>query len=284
MSKTTIPNTTVTPAATPSPLSNLGLGLAREAETLVGLLDAAAQIALRYFQQPLAVEIKQDDTPVTRADTEIEACLRSSLAATHPNDGVYGEEEGLAGALDRLWVIDPIDGTQSFMHGNPLYGHLVAWLRDGVPVLGGLGFSALDEIWIAAAGGGAWRRKAGRWQQVRTRAARELSAAVLLCTNPSMIGPDEATAFEALRKQVRYLRYGGDCHIYATIAGGWADLAVESSLKPYDFLALAPLIGEAGGTITDWSGAPLTLDSGPRVIAAATADLHRSALSILSKT
>lgn len=254
-----------------------------EIKTLVRLLESATPVAEQYFQLPIDVEIKPDDTPVTKADRQIEIDMRELLNKYFPDDGIFGEEMGNSGNRERMWVVDPIDGTKSFMHGNPLYGHLVAFSINGVPILGGMNLSALGELWIGVTGQGAWRRKFGSWNRVTTRTNACLQEAALLCTTPDMFNAAEKPVLDAISSETRYVRYGGDCYNYACIAGGWADIAVESEMFPYDFMALTPLIKEAGGEITDWSGKALNIDSGPQVIASGSENIHEAALAVMSR-
>ncbi len=253
-----------------------------EATTLLDLLMLAEPLAQQFFRAPLSVETKADDSPVTQADRAIEAAMRALLATRHGGDGVFGEEGGVSGPRSRQWVLDPIDGTQAFMHGNPLYGHLVAFTQDGVPSLGGVGLSALSEMLVGATGGGAWHGRPGQWKPARTRTTQSLQEATLLSTSPELFSAADRPRFDAVAAAARYRRYGGDCFTYVSVAAGWADLVVESGLKPYDYLPLVPIVAEAGGVITDWQGSPLTLDSDGRVIAAATAALHAEAVALLA--
>lgn len=254
---------------------------AAQAATLVDLLLLAEPLARQHFRQPLSVETKADASPVTQADKAIEAAMRALLASRYPLDGLFGEEEGISGDQARCWVIDPIDGTKAFMHGNPLYGHLVAWCLEGRPVLGGIGLSALGEMVIAATGAGAWHGRPGAWRRVACRPTDQLGAATLLSTAPDMFDAAEMARLQSVADQVRYLRWGGDCYNYVSLACGWVDVTVESQLKPYDFLPAVPVVTEAGGVMTDWQGAPLHLGSGGQAVAAATAALHRQALALL---
>ena len=257
--------------ANPDPLDEI-MTTVREA------LDLASAICRRYFRRPVPVDIKADATPVTLADRAAEQAIRELLRTRFPQHGIYGEEEGHQPGRDATWVIDPIDGTKSFLLGNPLFGCLVGYVEAGRALAGGLAMPALDEIWIAAD-----RRPTERnGKAMQTRDCTELSGASLLTTSPDIFNPAEYARFEALSGRVQFRRFGGDCYNYAMLAGGWCDLVVESSLHPFDILPLVPIVEGAGGVVTDWDGNPLDLDSGPQAIAAATPELHAAALEILN--
>ena len=246
---------------------------------ILDALTTASQISLHYFRRPVSVEIKPDDSPVTIADSEIEAAIRDLISKNFPKHAVYGEEQGQASGQGGTWIIDPIDGTKSFLLGNPLFGSLIGFVKDGVVRAGGLAMPALNEIWLADRNGQTTMN--GIICQVSD--CQNLSEASLLTSSPDFFNRDEHYAFEALSKKVRYRRYGGDCYTYAMLAGGWADLVVESNLYPFDYLPLVPIVEQAGGVISDWQGNPLGLPSGAQVIAAATPQLHEAALEILNE-
>ncbi len=246
--------------------------------TLEQALARASEVCLRYFRRPVPVATKPDATPVTLADREAEAAIRALLGARFPAHAIYGEEQGHSSGAGGTWVIDPIDGTKSFLLGNPLFGCLVGFVRDGVVAAGGLAMPALGETWLASRDGPA--RLDG--EIVRASSCASLADASLWVTTPDMFDAAERAAFDAVSARVRYRRFGGDCYTYAMLAGGWSDLVIESQLKPFDILPLVPIVEQAGGVVSDWDGNPLGLDSGPRVIAAATPALHAEALAVLA--
>ncbi len=248
------------------------------ANTLEHALALASEICLRYFRQPLPVDVKPDDTPVTRADREAEAAIRELIGARHPGHAIHGEEHGNTAGAGGTWVIDPIDGTQSFVLGNPLFGCLVGFVRDGVVEAGGLAMPALGETWLATRD--AATRRNG--EAVHVSGCSVLAEASLLATSPDMFDTAERAAFDAVAARTRYRRFGGDCYAYAMLAGGWSDLVIEAGLKPFDILPLVPIIEQAGGIVSDWGGRPLGLEFDSRVIAAATPELHDEALAVLA--
>jgi histidinol phosphatase-like enzyme (inositol monophosphatase family) len=246
------------------------------------LADAARGITLDYFRADPRVDYKSDASPVTRADRETESRLRALIAETHPNHGVIGEEEGAdRPGASHVWVLDPIDGTKKFITGNPLFGTLIALVRDGRPILGLIDFPALGERWLGAAGRGAFHVSAGHRRPVRCRPCADITGAALYTTSPQMFQGADADAFDRLASAVAFPLYGGECYAYGLLASGHADLAVEADMEIYDYLSHVAIISEAGGVITDWDGRPLGLDSGPKVIAAGDPDCHRQALALL---
>lgn len=243
------------------------------------MLAAARPIARQYFRAPLTVERKSDHSPVTLADRTIETAMKAVLADRLPDHGVLGEEHG-GHALDTryVWVLDPIDGTKSFISGVPLFGTLIALLEDGRPVLGVIDMPLLDETWVGRSdeetrfGGAA----------CRARDTATLSKAVLFATSPDQFIDNDACVLETLSAACVERRFGGDCYSYGLLASGHIDLILEAGLQPYDFLALVAVVSGAGGVITDWDGQALTLQSDGRVLAAATPALHRAALQVIA--
>lgn len=247
------------------------------------LADAAAQVSTSYFRRRVPVDIKADESPVTRADREAEQAMRALIAESYPDHGVLGEEFGRDQAeAEYVWVLDPIDGTKRFITGHPLFGTLIALARNGRPVLGVIDMPALEERWLAAEGLATRYRSADGETAAEARACPRLADAILLNTAPEMFAGADQPRFEALRQRVRTPLYGGDCYNYGLVANGFADLAVDASMQTYDYMALVPVIAGAGGVITDWRGAALTLESDGRILAAGDRALHRQALDILS--
>ena len=244
---------------------------------ILDALDHASQIALQYFRQPVSVEVKADDSPVTIADREIEQAIRNLITERFPGHAIYGEEQGQTSGEGGTWVIDPIDGTKSFLLGNPLFGCQVGFVEDGIVQAGGLSMPALNETWVADRSGPTTRNGIS----CQTSQCQGLASANLLTSSPDFFNREEYEVFETLSKQIQYRRFGGDCYTYAMLAGGWVDLVVESALFPFDYLPLVPIVEQAGGVISDWQGKSLGLSSGSQVIAAATPQLHEAALKFL---
>ncbi len=243
------------------------------------LADAAGAIARRYFRQPVDVDTKPDRTPVTVADREAEATMRAADRAADFLTTAFSAKNMARSRADapRVWVLDPIDGTKSFIAGIPLFGILIALVEDGAPVLGVIDQPISRERWLGAAGQATTRNGA----PVRSRTCAAIAGASLYATSPDMFGGDEP-AFARLKSAVKTTRFGADCYAYAQLASGFIDLVVEADLKPYDYCALAPVITGAGGSITDWQGNALGLTSDGRVIAAGDPGLAAQARAVLA--
>ena len=256
-------------------MSELG-AFVRHAEAMA---DAVRPVVLRYFADPVLFETKADASPVTAADREAEATMRRLIEAAWPTHGILGEEFG-ADRTDAalVWVLDPIDGTKSFVTGKPLFGTLIALLRDGRPIVGVIDMPALDERWVGAEG----RITTFNDRPARVRACDELECAWLYTTSPRMFTGADADAFERLRARCYADVYGADLYAYGLLARGCIDLVCEASLKPYDYCAAVPVIEGAGGRITDWQGGPLGLGSDGRVLAAGDGRIHAVARAALA--
>ncbi|MDH3234584.1 MAG: histidinol-phosphatase [Alphaproteobacteria bacterium] len=251
-----------------------------EAAAFAGrLADAAGAVARQYFRQAVPVETKADASPVTRADREAEAAMRALIEEHYPGDGIVGEEHGRerAGA-GRQWVLDPIDGTRSFVAGVPLFGTLIALAVDGVPVVGVIDQPVARERWVGIAGSATALNGA----PVRVRACADLISATLSTTGEEFLeGPGELDAFNRVRGATGAFRRVPDCYGYAMLTTGFVDLVVEAGLKTWDLAALRPIIEGAGGIVTDWGGRPLDLSSDGRIAAAGDARCHAQALAAL---
>lgn len=222
---------------------------------------------------------KGDGSPVTAVDQAVEDGIREMIAAEWPDHGIVGEERGASSPdSEFVWVIDPIDGTLPFLAGFPVYGTLIALLRNGSPILGVADMPGTRERWVG--GNGLPTTRNGK--PVRVRPCAELSAALLSTSNPDFYGAEDFEAFERLKPQCRWTVYGGSCMAYAQIASGRIDVGIDVEFDPFDYLALVPVIEGAGGIITDWEAKPLTLKSGGRLIAAGDRRMHARALDVLT--
>jgi histidinol-phosphatase len=211
-------------------------------------------VALRHYRTNLTVETKADGSPVTIADRAAETAARAWVQSRFPQDGVLGEELGeeRPGAA-RRWVIDPIDGTKSFVRGTPLWGSLVA-LCEGDRVLAGAAyFPAVDELLAAAPGAGCW------WNGSRCRVSSvaTLADATVLTTDERFPDrPERAAGWRSLAAAASISRSWGDCFGYLLVATGRAEVMCDGTLSVWDAAALQPIIEEAGGVFTDWLGVP----------------------------
>ncbi|MCZ6635992.1 MAG: histidinol-phosphatase [bacterium] len=210
----------------------------------------AGRITLQYFQTGVAVEEKADASPVTVADKGAEDKLREMIEAKFPEDGILGEEHGeKQGSTGRRWIVDPIDGTKSFIHGVPFYGVLVGVEIDDVPTVGVVNFPALNEMLCAAKGlGCTWNGRRARVSDVS-----DLKDATVLFTDPdNWYGKDEPA--KRIRDQAKLVRGWSDCYGYALVATGRAEVMLDPKMNVWDCAALAPIMEETGGTFTDWKG------------------------------
>lgn len=239
--------------------------------------DTSRQIARRYFRTDISVQIKSDTSPVTMADLEIEKSLREIISSTYPTHNLVGEEEGGSIGLGYSWIIDPIDGTKSFACGLPLYGTLVGLLHNGRPVAGMIDIPSLGERWL-----GDGRIATLNGTRCRTSPCAQISTARLCATDPKMFSGGKAAAFASLSDAVRMRRLGTDCYGYALLAAGHIDIVVEAGLKPYDVMALVPIIEAAGGVVTTWEGEAIAESFRGDIVAAATRELHAHVLTVLS--
>jgi histidinol-phosphatase len=235
-----------------------------------------------FFRTSLGVEDKSRGgafDPVTAADRAAEAAMRAMIRNQFPAHGIIGEEFGAERAdAELVWVLDPIDGTKSFISGVPLFGTLIALVERGVPVLGVIDQPISRERWVGARG----LRSTLNGAPISTRACPALGSATLFATTPDMFRAADADAFQRLKSAVKLARFGGDCYAYGLLAAGFIDLVVEASLKPYDFAALVPVIAGAGGSMTDWRGGPLGLASEGRVLACGDPRLADAARGLLA--
>jgi myo-inositol-1(or 4)-monophosphatase len=234
--------------------------------------DEARALAMQHFRTEIDVETKSDATPVTKADRAIERRLREVIASRYPTHVLVGEEEGGRIADGICWVIDPIDGTKSFVTGLPLFGTLVAMLEDRRPVCGMVEAPAMRERWIGVAD-----RTSRNGEPCMVSACAHLRDARLCSTDPRMFSGEAARAFATLAREVRVTRFGTDCYGYAMLASGHVDLVVEDGLQAHDVMAIVPVIEGAGGIVTTWAGNAIDEAFQGDIIAAATQSLHDEA-------
>ena len=243
------------------------------------LADAAGEAIRPHFRQPIAVTDKPDLSPVTVADRAAEAAMRRLIIARFPQHGIIGEEYGPERAdAEFVWVLDPIDGTKSFISGVPLFGTLIALAQQGRPILGIIDQPISCERWVGAAGHPA----SFNGTPIHCRPCAALAAATVFSTSPDMFKGPDAVAHGRVAAAAKLVRFGADCYAYGLLAFGFIDLVIEASLKPYDFSAMVPIVEGAGGIATDWQGKPLTLASDGRVLVAGDRNAHREALALLA--
>lgn len=242
------------------------------------LANASRSILRENLRKPVTARAKGDASPVTEVDRAIESRLREMIAEAFPHDGVLGEEFGAEHAdAERVWVLDPIDGTIAFMVGLPAYGSLIALCVDQVPVLGIIDQPVTGDRWLGVAG----RSTTRNGNPVQTRACAALGDAVVCTTSPEYYHGADRIAFERFSSATRWTVYGGNCYVFGTLACGYADVALEALVGPYDYCALVPVVTGAGGMMSDWKGAPLLLDSADHMVAVGDPAIHPSVIATL---
>jgi myo-inositol-1(or 4)-monophosphatase len=246
------------------------------------LAAVSGEIIRPFFRSALGVENKSRSgsfDPVTAADRAAEAAMRTLIKRTFPAHGIVGEEFGADRPdAEYVWVIDPIDGTKSFICGMPVWGTLIALTRGGVPIYGLMHQPFTREHFSGDGEGARYRGPAGA-RALRARPCAALGEAILATTSPLLMNEEDRGHFGRVERQVRLSRYGGDCYAYCVLAAGHVDLVIETELKPHDVLALIPIIEGAGGVITTWEGG--TPHAGGRIIAAGDKRVHAQAMEAL---
>lgn len=247
------------------------------------LAHASGEVILPFFRTSLGVEGKSGKTefdPVTAADRAGEVVMRNLIRDRLPAHGILGEEYG----ADRpdaewVWVLDPIDGTKSFISGIPMWGTLIGLAHRGTPVYGLMNQPFLGEKF---SGDGAAARYCGPRgpRDLHVRRCHDIGEATTFTTSPRLMRPRERSRYARVEAAARLSRYGGDCYAYCMLAAGHVDLVVETGLAPHDIVALIPIIEGAGGIVTTWTGEPAA--AGGRIIAAGDARIHAQAMDILN--
>lgn len=244
------------------------------------LADAARPIVRKYYRTAVTVDVKADASPVTIADREVEHAMRDILQTACPDHGILGEEHGRENIdAEYVWVLDPIDGTKSFITGKPSFTTLIALCKDGFPVLGVIDQAITDERWLGVAG----RPTTFNGAEIKSRACPTLDQAVFFTTAPELFNPQQQKAYQAVRDTCRQPMYGVDAYAYGLTAMGLADVVVEAGLQPYDFCALAPVLAGAGGLLTDWQGRAISIESSGEVVACGDKHCHAEVLATITK-
>ena len=246
--------------------------------------SAAAAAIMPHFRNSMTIEDKGSVfgfDPVTIADRNAETAIRALIEARYPDHGIEGEEFGkIRPEASFRWVIDPIDGTKSFMAGLPGWGILIALLENDVPRFGIMHQPFIGESFEGDNDNATYAGRLGNYP-LKVSGCKNLSNAVLATTSPQLLGSDEnISRFRAVETGVKLSRYGGDCYSYCMLAAGHIDLVIEAGLNRYDIAALIPVIQGAGGIVTDWTGRDALNDG--TVIAAATQELHTQAFALLN--
>jgi histidinol phosphatase-like enzyme (inositol monophosphatase family) len=248
------------------------------------LATLSGQAILPFFRSSIATEDKSRGgvfDPVTEADRAGEVAMRQLIKRSFPTHGIVGEEFGPERAdAEYVWVLDPIDGTRAFIAGVPTWGTLIGLNRNSTPCFGMMHQPFTGERFFGDGGSATYRGPGGE-RKLRTRRCAALSEATVSTTSPRLFSGDELRAYDRVESVTRLARYGYDCYAYCMVAAGHVDLVIETGLKPYDIVALIPIIEGAGGIVTNWTGGSAA-DGGP-VIAAGDRRVHAAALELLGR-
>lgn len=245
----------------------------------VELADVARAVLRENDVARINVSVKPDRSLVTAMDILIEDRLRAMIAARYSSHGIIGEErDWVRPGSEHVWVLDPIDGTTAFIAGMPVYGTLIALAVGGVPRLGIIDIPAIDSRWIGAEG----RQTTRNGTPVRVRSCPSLAQAIMTNSNQDYLAPSERPALDRLRAVTSARVYGGASLNYGLLSDGRTDLALDGGQKVFDFAPFRPIVEGAGGIVTDWAGAPLTLESSGQLLGAGDAEVHRQALDLIT--
>jgi inositol-phosphate phosphatase/L-galactose 1-phosphate phosphatase/histidinol-phosphatase len=242
--------------------------------------DISRTIIREEIYRPRQVTVKSDATPVTPIDQKVERALRSAIQESFPDHGIIGEEyANLDSDSDYVWVLDPIDGTMAFIAGLPTFATLIALTWRGAPILGVMDSPITEERWIGVDGVGTTLNGV----TIQSRQCRSLNTAFAHTSSPLYFeSENDVASYDRITNAVQFLVFGGGCHAFGRVAHGYIDVAFEAAHDIHDYLALVPIINNAGGIISDWQGNPLTLLSGPRFLACGDKAVHTQALQILT--
>ena len=248
------------------------------------LATASGQAILPFFRSAIMAEDKSRGgafDPVTEADRAGEAAMRQLIKRTFPTHGIVGEEFGPEREdADYVWVLDPIDGTRAFIAGLPTWGTLIGLNRGGRPVYGMMHQPFTGERFFGDGGSATFQGPGGE-RRLRTRRCASLGDAVMATTSPKMFSGEALRAYDRVESVARLARYGCDCYAYCMLAAGHIDLVVEAGLKPYDIVALIPIIEGAGGVVTAWDGGSAA--AGGAIVASGDRRVHAADLELLGR-
>lgn len=246
----------------------------------VHLAGLARQMLLAAAKADTHVEVKPDRSFVTATDKAIEQRLRREINAHYPDHGIIGEEEGREREGSAIqWVLDPIDGTAPFIAGVPVFASLIALAVEEIPVIGVMDFPMTDDQWLGVSGVPTQRNG----KPCRTRSCPALDQAIMATMNPDFFAGDEIAVRQDLTSATAWRIYGTSSLGYGQLASGRIDLACDTRLGIHDFAGYRPIIEGAGGKVTDWAGLPITLRTGPQILAAGDPVRHAEALDCTRK-
>ena len=244
------------------------------------LADEANTISMEYFRTSLDVENKSDETPVTIADKNTELKLRSMIEKEYPNHGILGEEfDSINPDAEFIWVIDPIDGTKSYLAGHKDFGNLISLTQNKKPIIGIINCPAHNERWVGAKN----QNSTLNQQPSKTSSVTKIEDAYFFSSGLYFDEPHLRNAVDKIKNKVKYYRYGGDCYMYGMVASGLIDFVIEDTFGVHDYMALVNVIEGSGGKVTDKFGNEITTDSRGSCIASANEKLHSELISLINE-
>ena len=243
------------------------------------LADEATITSMQYFRTSLDIDNKSDESPVTIADKNTELKIRSIIEKEYPDHGILGEEfDSINPGAEFIWVIDPIDGTRSYIAGHKDFGNLISLTQNKKPIIGIINCPAHNERWIGVKSQDSTLNK----QLAKTSNVTKIENAYLFTSGLYFDEPHLRKAVEKITNTVRYYRYGGDCYMYGMLTSGLIDIVVEDTLKVHDYMALIDVIEGAGGKITDKFGNDVTIQSDGSLIASSSSEIHNELINIIN--
>ena len=244
------------------------------------LADAAGITSMEYFRTSLSIDNKSDESPVTIADKNTELKIRSMIEKKYPNHGILGEEfDSINPEAEFIWVVDPIDGTRSYIAGHKDFGNLISLTQNKKPIIGIINCPAHNERWVGIKN----LNSTINQKPAKSSNVTNIENAYLFTSGLYFDEPILRSAVEKINNKVRYFRYGGDCYMYGMLASGLIDIVIEDTLKVHDYMALVNVIEGAGGIITDKFGTEITADSQGSVVASANQELHSQLISLINQ-
>ena len=243
------------------------------------LADESSIIITKYFRTKINIENKEDSSPVTIADQNTELKIRELISSKYPSHGILGEEyEHINTKAEFVWVIDPIDGTRSFIAGHKDFGTLIALLHNNKPILGIINCPAHNERWVGIKD----HHTTCNNIKVSTSSMKKIEDSYLFTSGQFFYEPFLKKGFEKIKEQSKYFRYGGDCYMYGMLASGLIDIVIEDTLKAHDYMALVNIIEGAGGKITDKFGKNVSIESDGSLVASCNSKIHQQLISIIN--
>tara|TARA_B100001123_G_C15044637_1_gene920979 strand:+ start:117 stop:905 length:789 start_codon:yes stop_codon:yes gene_type:complete len=251
------------------------------------LADISGEVIKKYFRTKIEFEDKVDSSPVTIADKNTELLLRQMIIDKYPEHDILGEEFDSKHSGSKMqWILDPIDGTRSFILGLPIFGTLISLLENGIPILGVINIPITGERWVGYKKNNSIFYSKNETKSIRCEVSKQksISNASLVATDPGMFSNLQKPYFDLVTRKVKMVRFGGDCYSYGLLASGFIDLIIEANMKIFDVMALVPIIQEAGGKITDWKGDNFSdKEWDGSVLASASKELHEKTINLLNK-